>query len=258
MESKKSGSGPLIVLLLVIIVILGGFIYMKREALQSQQENKNPGEAEIVSNDQPVELSTTELEYYINEISPISIGPSALIYNTDRVIAKELSARQKIEYIASRIYEKHTTSENGDDVIKEEDVKKEVEEVYGPSTYERGVFNLGCGDYNFNVEDSSYYSVPGCGGATTFVVKNELIDYSASKTKLEITTAYVFYDATENKIYKDYEKTTPLEEYQGEEEVYSYLSKYIKEHKENLNHIVYKYESQDGAHYYFREFIHNK
>ena len=74
---------------------------------------------------------------------------------------------------------------------------------------------------------------------------------------MEITTAYAFFDAMTNKIYKDYNKSVSLDEYTGDN-IESYLKDYVKNNKDKLNTIIYTFESSDGRNYYFTEFKNNK
>lgn len=98
-------------------------------------------------------------------------------------------------------------------MISEIDVKNAVEEVYGPNTYERTTFNLGCGYYKFNETDKKYYAQTGCGGTNPRVASNVIIGYKATKTKLKITTAYVFHDGITGKLYKNFDMTVELDNY---------------------------------------------
>lgn len=264
-EKKKSNVGLiiLVVILLLSCVGMGAFIFINKDKLTTkenssvneQMKNKNQKEEESVT------FSDSELEKYVNYISPSSTGPSALLYYTDSVSSNSLSAAKKIEYIGSKVYAKHTsTSDAQYNIISESDVKNAVEEVYGPNTYEKATFNLGCGDYTLNENEKNYYSKTGCGGTTATFVSNIVTDYKATKSKLEITTAYAFFDGMTSKIYKDYNKTISLDDYTGgsTEETNAYLKEYVKTNKAKLNTIVYTFESTDGNNYYFTGFKNNK
>ena len=87
--------------------------------------------------------------------------------------------------------------------IEEKDVKNVVEEIYGPNTYEPTTFSLGCGEYTLNNGKYTFKS-GGCGGTSITFVSNVITGYEATKSKLEITTAYAFFDGGTKKIYKDY------------------------------------------------------
>ena len=265
MEEKKKSNVGLIILVVILLLAcagMGAFIFINKDKLTTK-ENSSVNEQMNNENQKEVEESVTfsdsELEKYVYYISPVSIGPSAAIFDVDTVTAKNLSAAKKIEYIGSKVYAKHTsTSDYQYDIISETDVKNAVEEVYGPNTYEKATFNLGCGDYIFNESEKNYYSITGCGGITDKLSQNVVIDYKATKNKLEITTAYAFTDSN-FKIYKDYNYTVVLDEYKVDfSEMMNYLTKYIKEHKDELNHIVYTFESTDGSNYYFTGFKNNK
>lgn len=267
MEKKKKSNVGLIILVVILLLAcagMGAFIFVNKDKLTTkdnssvneQMKNKNQKEVE-----ESVTFSDSELEKYVNYISPVSIGPSAAIYDADTVTAKNLSAAKKIEYIGSKVYAKHTsTSDYQYNIISESDVKNAVEEVYGPNTYEKATFNLGCGDYTLNESEKNYYSKTGCGGTTATFVSNIVTDYKATKSKLEITTAYAFFDGMTNKIYKDYNKTISLDDYTGgsTEETNAYLKEYVKTNKDKLNTIVYTFESTDGSNYYFTGFKNNK
>ena len=254
----KKGSGVVIVLLLLIIAGLGLFIYFNKDKLFGEKETK-PEETE--KQEETITFSNAELQEYVDYIVPVSIGPSAKLFNVDKVVASELSAGEKVEYIGRLVYAKHTSSADYDwDIIAESDVKNAVEKIYGPNTYKRAEFTLGCGQYTLR-DDEKYYSRTGCGGTTATFVKNIVIDYTATKEKLEITTAYAF--ANPDGIFKDFDNGSAqnqLEEHSesNQDNMSDYLENYIKEHKNELHHIVYTFESPDEVNYYFKEFVNQK
>ena len=262
--TKKKGKGTTIVIILLVIIVLGlvcyicydkGILFSNRKKNTSSINEKNK---QNKSEDESITFSDSELEKYVNYISPMTIGPSALLFDTDTVNSKSLSASNKIDYIGELVYSKQTTSSDYQySIVSETDVKNAVEEVYGPNSYEKTTFNLGCDDYTLNENDKNYYSKTGCGGASPISVSNIIIDYKATKSKLEITTAYAFFDAMTNKIYKDYNKSVSLDEYTGDN-IESYLKDYVKNNKDKLNTIIYTFESSDGRNYYFTEFKNNK
>lgn len=268
-RTKKKGNGTTIVIVLLVVAILGlacyicydkGILFSNKETTTSGTDKKENNNSQIKPEDESVTFSDSELEKYVNYISPASIGPAALLYDTTAVNSNSLSTADKIKYIGTLVYSKHTsTSDYQYDVISENDVKNAVEEVYGPNTYEKTTFNLGCGDYTLNENEKNYYSRTGCGGSTATSVSNVVIDYKATKSKLEITTAYAFFDGMTNKIYKDYNKSISLDEYTGSpSEIESSLKSYVKNNKEKLNTIIYTFESSNGINYYFTGFKNNK
>lgn len=266
---KKKGNEVILILLLIIIILSlvcyicydKGILFSSKEASSTNTTEKVKNNMQNKTEEENITFTDSELEKYVNYISPVSIGPSALIFNTDHISSKNLSAADKIKYIGSHVYNKHTsTSDYQYDIISEKNVKNEVEQIYGLNTYEKTTFNLGCSDYSLNESEGNYYSKTGCGGTTATFVSNLAIDYKATKSKLEITTAYAFFDGMSNKIYKDYNKSIPLDNYNANDtsEIESYLKDYIKNNKEKLSHIVYTFESKDGKNYYFKEFTNNK
>ena len=268
-RTKKKGNGTTIVIVLLVVAVLGlacyicydkGILFSNKETTTSGTDKKENNNNQIKPEDESVTFSDSELEKYVNYISPASIGPAALLYDTTAINSNSLSTADKIKYIGTLVYSKHTsTSDYQYDVISENDVKNAVEEVYGPNTYEKTTFNLGCGDYTLNENEKNYYSRTGCGGSTATSVSNVVIDYKATKSKLEITTAYAFFDGMTNKIYKDYNKSISLDEYTGSpSEIESSLKSYVKNNKEKLNTIVYTFESSNGINYYFTGFKNNK
>lgn len=268
-RTKKKGNGTTIVIVLLVVAVLGlacyicydkGILFSNKETTTSGTDKKENNNNQIKPEDESVTFSDSELEKYVNYISPASIGPAALLYDTTAINSNSLSTADKIKYIGTLVYSKHTsTSDYQYDVISENDVKNAVEEVYGPNTYEKTTFNLGCGDYTLNESEKNYYSQTGCGGSTATSVSNVVIDYKATKSKLEITTAYAFFDGMTNKIYKDYNKSIPLDEYTNSPtEIETELKNYVKNNKEKLNTIVYTFESSNGINYYFTGFKNNK
>ena len=262
---QSNQSGIVIGFLLAVVLGLVCYICYDKGILFNNQPTESNNEITENGQSTPKEDSVTftnsQLEKYVNYISPVSFGPSALIYNTASVNAATLSAAEKIQYIGNYVSSKHTSSANHQySMISEIDVKNAVEEVYGPNTYARTTFNLGCGDYKFNETDKKYYSQTGCGGTNPRVASNVIIGYKATKTKLEITTAYVFLDGITGKLYKNYDMTVELGNYTGSvtDDMESNLRNYIKNNKEKLNTIVYTFESSNGSNYYFTGFKNNK
>lgn len=263
-QKKGSSSAIIIVLLIIMVLGLAGYICYDKGILFNNKESSTSDTNEEKDKEESITFTDAELEKYVNYISPVSFSmPSPLIYNTDHVIAKNLSTADKIKYIGATLAEKATpTSDYMYRVLSENDVKNTVEEVYGPNSYEKTTFNLGCGDYTLNEAEGKYYSnAQGCGGTSAAFVINTVIDYKATESMLEITTAYVFLDRAENKIYKNYDGSTTLDNYISDgstDEIETYLKGYIKTNKDKLNTIVYTFESTDGRNYYFKEFTNNK
>ena len=266
---NKNNKGLIAIIILLILLLIGVELYgaydkgliLNKNNTENNNQTEEKDEQKDIEEDN-VTFSDSELETYVNYISPMSIGPSPLIYNKDHVSSKNLSAADKIKYIGSHLYRKHTsTPDYSYDIIAESEVKKITEKIYGPNSYKRTIFNIGCGDYILNESEGNYYSKTGCGGTTDLFVKNVVIGYKATKNKLEITTAYVFIGGT-NEIYKDYNRSISLGYYTDESGEFSvresYLEEYIKNNKDNLYHIVYTFESTDGINYYFKEFTNNK
>ena len=225
---------------------------------------KETKEKEETKKEEVVTFTDEELQKFVDYIIPSGYtGPSAKLYNTDLVEAEKLSLTEKFDYIAGYLYKKQKSSEDYEySILSEEDVKKTIEEVYGPDIYEKTSFSLGCGQYELR-DDGNYYARTGCGGVTTTSATNIVIDYKATKTKLEITTAYAILDGAARKIYKDYDKTIELDNYEladnhTREEAENYMKDYILNNKDKLSHIVYTFESKDGKNYYFKQFKNNK
>ncbi len=262
---KKNKKGPVVIIVLLIIIVLCliGYICYDKGIIFNTKTDKETKEEKTTTKEKEenVTFSDSELEKYVNYISPSSYGPSELLYDIDTVDAKKLSVSDKIKYIAGQVYSKHTSTSDYDyDIVSESDVKSVLEEIYGPNTYEKTTFNLGCTDYTYNENDKNYYSKTGCGGTTAIVTSNVITGYKATKTKLEITTAYAFLDGETNTIYKDYNKTISLDTYTGSmtEDPQTYLDNYVKNNKDKLNTLVYTFESTNGVNYYFTGLKNNR
>ena len=102
--------------------------------------------------------------------------------------------------------------------------------------------------------------ITGCGGTTATYTSNVITGYKATKSKLEITTTYAFFNGETNTIYKDYNKTISLDTYTGgsTEETTTYLDNYVKNNKDKLNTLVYTFESTNGRNYYFTGLKNNR
>lgn len=275
-NKKGNGSKAIIALLTIVIVLLIGLVILliiKPSLFSSTTTNTNAnsgatkdtaGTNATTTADEKVTFTDSELEEYINYISPISYGPSAKIYDTASINASNLSAREKIEYIGSRVLKKNTQTPTDDgliiNTISESDVKSLVEKTYGPNTYEKSAFNLGCGEYTLNESEKNYTNkTGGCGGTTATFVSNVVTGYKATKSKLEITTAYAFLNGETNKIYKDFALSNAVDDFSGNlDNVSPVLKEYVKNNKDKLNTIIYTFESSDGNNYYFTGFKNNK
>jgi len=249
-KKKKNYVRNGVVVLLTILGLVVVFIGIKKV----YSDNKYYKEGSV-------EFSNSELKKYVDYIKPANYDSLALLYDTESVSAKKLSSDDKIRYIGAYLSDMRIFSDDYKHVmLLEEDVKNSLENVYGLGTYERVQFNLGCSDYIFNESDGKYYSRVGCGDAITQIVSNEVVSYIGTKNKLEITTAYVFFDVGKNKIYKDFKEKDALDNYKysNEKDIETYLKKYIKKNKKKLNNIVYTFESDDGKNYYFKKFVNNR
>lgn len=269
-KGKNKGLIFVIIILIIIICILTGYIlYDKDIIFTNKKENKSNTTENIKENvkkdkeddeeEENVTFSDSELQKYVNYLIPMSIGPSDKLYDIDHISSDNLSAREKIEYIGTYVYSKaKETSDYAYSVLSEDDVKNSVEEVYGPNTYARTTFNLSCGDYTFRENENAYYSHTGCVGAVAKDVKNTIIDYKATRKKLEITTAYAFIDESSDnyKIYKDYELNTLIID--NANNIINDLDSYIKNNKDKFNTLTYTFESTNGKNYYFKELTNNR
>ena len=242
----------IVMVVLLVAAALGGYL-AGASRIANEVVEKN-GNIEEKTNEETVDFTIEEATKYINYIYPNSIGPADTIFNVKSIKAENLSVPEKLNYIGKYLYSKQQTSEDYSySYLAENDVKKIMEEVYGPNTYKREKFSLGCGSYEYNESEGRFAARTGCGGTTATLVNNIVIDFKTTKNNLEITTAYAFHNGENNKIYKDYNKTIELGEYSGQN-VEDYLANYIRENKDNLNHITYIFESEDGNNYYFKEF----
>ena len=265
-KNKKNNIGPGFMVILVVLFLVGGVLGFAASKLidepvkKDNTEEKEKKENKKEEKEKSVTFTDEELNKYVSYISVTSLsGPAAAIFDTDSHDATKLSTKEKISYIADLVFSKATSSADYQySIIAESDVKAAVEEVYGPGTYERTTFNVGCGDYTYKESDGKFYSKTGCGGTSAVSVSNIVIDYKATDKKLEITTAYVFADGMTNKLYKDYSLKNALEDINTQESFDTYLPNYIKNNKDKLNTIVYTFESKDGKNYYFTGFKNNK
>ena len=265
-KNKKNNIGPGFMVILVVLFLVGGVLGFAASKLidepvkKDNTEEKEKKESKKEEKEKSVTFTDEELNKYVSYISVTSLsGPAAAIFDTDSLDATKLSTKEKISYIADLVFSKATSSADYQySIIAESDVKAAVEEVYGPGTYERTTFNVGCGDYTYKESDGKFYSKTGCGGTSAVSVSNIVIDYKATDKKLEITTAYVFADGMTNKLYKDYSLKNALEDINTQESFDTYLPNYIKNNKDKLNTIVYTFESKDGKNYYFTGFKNNK
>ena len=263
-DVKSKNNTPIIIILVLIIIGLGVFIFLNKDKLFEKVESNQNNVEEINNKDEKEEsitFSNNELQKYVDYINPISNGPSKILYDTDKIEASDMSTTQKIELIGNYVYSKQTTSSDYNySIITESDVKHAVEKVYGSNTYEEATFNLNCGDYTLNKENQKYYARNNCGGITDTLTKNIIIDYKATKNSLIITTAYVFADSNFH-IYKDYEKKNIVSDFNetySSDEIFSILEKYVLEHKNELNHLIYTFESTDGINYYLKNLINER
>ena len=249
----------IICLLLLIIIFLGGYIVYDKAFEKNNTTNTSNDTTNETADSSTYEvlLSDPEIEKYISYIMP---KPFSFISDKEYLNADSLSAKDKIEYARLSEYaellfytdQKYTPI----NTLSEEDVKNFVEKIYGPNTYSKTTFTLGCGEYVLNEVDHKYYysKVTGCGGTTAgWEEYNTIIGYKKSDNKLEITTAYVRlrYD---HKLFKksgDSEPITTIPDNITDTD--NYLKAYIQNNQDKLYHLIYTFESNDGINYYFKE-----
>ena len=270
-EKKKSSKGLICLVIILLLVVCGlvGYIVYDKVVLSNPKDNteekniKNNSKKDEKKEEESIDFSDAELEKYVGYFP----GAPGALQEKDEIKASTMSIGSKIHFISHMVLSKEQLlkpeefinegNSQYDAFILESDVKDAVELVYGPNTYSKTTFNLGCGDYVLNETAGKYYTKTGCGSTSAIIVSNEIIDYEATKSKLEITTSYAFLDGMTNKINKDY--GISIDDYNGDANTAKdYLKEYVKTNKDKLNHIVYSFESSDGVNYYFTSMIKKK
>lgn len=251
MKTTNKKMLAIIMFLLLIIILLITYIY-KNNLINKPQKV-------IKTKEEKITFTNQEIQKYIDYLVPFHIDTYNLLYNKDKIIANNLTAKEKIELSGSRVYDLTIQAPNNEfDYIREKDLKELIEEIYGPNTYAKTSFKLYCKDYILE-DNKNYYSRIGCGGDNDLFSANTIISYKATKTKLEINTTYAFFNRNNKKIYKDFNGTAIDDlEFNVNQNNEGKMHEYIKNNQNKLNKITYTFISDDGKNYYFEKLINNK
>ena len=111
-EEKKKNSTKDIIIIFLVAALFGFAGFFVTDKLMNQKPKKNEGgtteekEKKKEEKEESITFSDSELQEYVNNLTPVSIGPSELLYNLDTIRSEKMSAKEKIELIGSKVYEK--------------------------------------------------------------------------------------------------------------------------------------------------------
>ncbi len=257
MENKNRGRVVIPLIFGFIIIVLVCFILVEHSVIKipgfdflviKQQEDTGPTEAQL-------ENRNPNVKYLIETVHNPSEAIDTLIFKDGGSKVSAMSEEYKFA-IASNLM-KELTIEPGAGYaayIEESDVKDAYERLFGTGTYhEINSFKLGCSDVTYNISLRRYTATTAdCGVATTpLTLTEEVISSIKTKDKLTVQTAVVFYDASQNKLFKDMNLTQELTLGNEETLTEDIIKTYVNDNASSLQQYTYTFKiGTDGFYYY--------
>ncbi|MBQ6324133.1 MAG: hypothetical protein IJI22_04835 [Bacilli bacterium] len=121
--------------------------------------------------------------------------------------------------------------------LKEADVQYAYDSIFGAGTYKSGqTIYTSCSDYNYDATKKEYITYQdGCGGTSAQAVYSKVVKAEKAGNMLKVTAGVLYVDGSEDKVYRDFEKTKTLGNTIGEYlgTAGEYQEMYAKRHIEN-------------------------
>ena len=244
MEKKKNKTvGKTIIIVLLLVVFLGiGYILGTNKILDVFGGGKSDIKVDNTSTDNKKTNDNSTIK--ANTLT-VDIMMESLV---DRVYTgsfglkgKKVSEMDDSEKgaIAAAYYEKaaQVNPKDGLNHISKEDVRYGYDSIFGAGTYQDGQnIYSSCGSYNYNSTTSEYVqSAGGCGGTSAERTVYKAVKATKTDKVLAITVGVLYVSGSDDKVYKDFEKTKTLgstiSEYLGADD--GFQDMYAKQHIEN-------------------------
>ena len=256
-ENKNRGRIVIPLLLTLIIIVLVCFILVEHSVIKipgfdflviKEQKETAPLEAQLENNNANVKNILKTVHNPGEEID-------LFIFRDGGGKISAMSEEYKFA-LASNLMPDLTPANTGSyaGYINEDDVKNAYESLFGTGTYhETKSFKLRCNQMTYDISNRIYTTnVLDCGNPTTPLSLIEEVT-SAIKTKdtLTIKTAVVFYDASQNKMFKDYTTKEELKLTTSETLTEETIKNYITSNTTSLQQYTYTFKiGTDGFYYY--------
>lgn len=199
----------IIILLLAVIGSVGyiGYdkIYLEKNA---PKEEKEPDQEEIPE-EETINTSSTFVEDLIGRYDYYFISDMNLenmLYKGDNTNASSLTEdfiKQTATYAYYAIPRGLSTTWQQTYSFTSEDLQKQIRKLYGPEvTVTDGTFEMDCGTYDFNAENSTYTrnEGSGCGGTGTSYLTRKIMSAEKENEDLRIAVAIARVDMGNNQI----------------------------------------------------------
>lgn len=266
-ERRSSGLGKLFFIFLLILIIIGlvGYILVDKKVIKLPVEIGNiigSGDSTDKNDtvkEEKVSLSIEDasvIELYKNAHYSFNIASiDQYVFNNKKLTLADMDEHYKIG-LAGNIFYKNIEYNYLDNssYVTYEAVKNAYEKIFGPNTFKHiDKFDLNCGPYEYDAVNKTYVNkADGCGGTTVYSLVEEMISATKYKDRIEITSAALFYNGAEFAIYKDYNFTNKIADFDTTgQNSYEPLKNYVKENKDNLQQYTYTFKlNEDGFYYY--------
>ena len=247
-EKKKSNKAKTVWVTILIVLLLGvffGFGYALGANKIVDVFN------DVVKSDVEVNSTSTDNKKTNDNttIKTTSIPVDSLIENLYEKVkwgsfglaGKKVSDMSDDEkgLIASKNYEQYITTNPVDYSlhVSEENVRYGYDSIFGAGTYQSGqnIYSA-CGSYSYDSINKEYsQAAGGCGGTTAERTVSKVVKAEKNNKVLKITAGVLYISGSDDKVYKDFEKTKPLgstiSEYLGADN--GDQDMYAKQHIEN-------------------------
>lgn len=265
---KAKGRGVLIFIIFLLILIVSalvGYILIDKEIVKipgleisskndkkdNQEENvKEVKEALNVDNPNVVRLFNLSKNNYG------TFGYDELVYGSEKISVDDMDEIYKMQ-LASNIFSNDIEpyfGTNATSIVSYESVKNAYETIFGPNTFNNTLnnFTLLCDTYNYDALTKSYnITSVGCGGTTSVIRGESVVNAYKYSDRIEITTAVAYYNVDDSKIFRDLEMKNEIKDFKMSANIREELNKYVADNKDYLTQFTFTYELGEDGFYYF-------
>ena len=268
-ENNKKVNILLIILIVLIVLFLIGLIGYKIIG-NSPKKNKNEEEKNNII-DKDKNKSREEKDNSIGE-EFISLDieddslldmfeavhykkwliPDEKIFNNNKLTVEEMSEQYKLGLASNEFLLQEQRDNSGYSIIKESDVRKAYEKIFGTNTYQRvEMIDLNCPIYHFNPSTSTYEGYSNCEKIPNYYSREVVTSIKKYSDRMEFISVVVFEDLSFN-LYRDFHKTQYIKTLTYEESKDAdYKESYIRQIQDSLQEYKYTFTlNEDGFYYY--------
>lgn len=182
-------------------------------------------------------------------------GIDQMVFNNTELKLEDMDENYKIG-LAYNLFKNKGIYSDGEQSYTYEDVKNSYEKIFGPKTFsDEKRFSLNCGQYTLD-DNKEYYVNPNasvCGASSDIHLVEHILSVKKYSSSLDITSGIVFYDSSEQKVYRDYNMKKKVSDVVlgNDDEVLKELTNYIQKNTDAVEQYTYSFKlGEDGFYYY--------